>query len=176
MAGTPQPILPGTPTSTLMESSRLLPLIAGFVISAALLWLGSGVFALARARSLRANRRLALVALVIGGCGLWWPGHFLQPGEASAVLGGIPLVAATLALALAGLAGTTALVATRKTVPAFAGLSLLTLAFAYAHSLFATPGSVCTARIGSSASVDFRFFRSALPRVCSVGTPVSVRV
>jgi len=150
MAGTPQPILPGTPTSTLMESSRLLPLIAGFVISAALLWLGSGVFAVARARGLRANRRLALVALVIGGCGLWWPGHFLEPGEASAGLGGIPLVAATLALALAGLAGVTALVATRKTVPAFAGLSLLTLAFAYAHSLFATPGLFrASAAVGS---------------------------
>ena len=127
-----------------------MPFIAGFVISAALLWLGAGVFAVARARALRSNRRLVLVALLIGGCGLWWPGHFLEPGEASAGLGGIPLVAAALALALAGLAGATALVATRKTVPAFAGLSLLTLGFAYAHSLFATPGLFrASAAVGS---------------------------
>jgi hypothetical protein len=31
-------------------------------------------------------------------------------------------------------------VTTRKTLPAFAGLALLTLGVAYAHSLFATPG------------------------------------
>ena len=124
-----------------MESHRLLPFIAGFVISAALLWLGAGVFAMARARNLRSSRRLALVALLIAGCGLWWPGHFLEPGEASGGgLGGIPLVAATLALTLAGFAGATAVVTTRKTLPACAGLSLLTLGVAYAHSLFATPG------------------------------------
>jgi len=104
-----------------------------------LLWLGAGVFSVARARSLRSSRRLALVALLVVGCGLWWPGHFLEPGEAASG-GGIPLVAATLALALAGLAGATALVTTRKTLPAFAGLALLTLSAAYAHSLFATPG------------------------------------
>jgi len=134
-----------------MESHRLLPFIAGFAISAALLWLGAGVFAMARARSLRSNRRLMLVALLIGGCGLWWPGHFLEPGEVGIdPLGGIRLVAAALALALAGLAGATALVTTRKTFPAFAGLSLLTLGVAYAHSLFATPGLFrASAAIGS---------------------------
>ena len=141
---------PASPPSTLMESSRLLPFIAGFVISAALLWLSSVVFGVARARTLGSSARLVLLALLIGGCGLWWPGHFLEPGEASTGLGGIPLVAATLALALAGLAGATALVATRKTVPAFAGLSLLTLGFAYAHSLFATPGLFrASAAVGS---------------------------
>jgi len=124
-----------------MESHRLLPFVAGFAVSAALLWLAAGVFAMARARTLRSSRRLALVALLIAGCGLWWPGHFLEPGEASGGgLGGIPLVAAGLAVALAGFAGATAMVATRKTLPACAGLSLLTLGVAYAHSLFATPG------------------------------------
>jgi len=124
-----------------MESHRLLPFVAGFALSAALLWLGAGVFAMARARNLRSSRRLALVALLIAGCGLWWPGHFLEPGEAAGGgLGGIPLVAAALALTLAGFAGATAVVTTRKTLPACAGLSLLTLGVAYAHSLFATPG------------------------------------
>jgi diguanylate cyclase (GGDEF)-like protein len=122
-----------------MESHRLLPFIAGFAVSAALLWLGAGVFAMARARNLRSSRPLVLVALLVAGCGLWWPGHFLEPAEGGGV-GGIPIVAAGLALALAGLAGATALVTSRKTLPAFAGLSLLTLGVAYAHSLFATPG------------------------------------
>ncbi|MEO5882791.1 MAG: bifunctional diguanylate cyclase/phosphodiesterase [Caldimonas sp.] len=134
-----------------MESHRLLPFIAGFAISAALLWLGAGVFAMARARASRSSRRLMLVALLIGGCGLWWPGHFLEPGEAAGGSpGGIPMVAAALALALAGLAGATAVVTTRRTLPAFAGLALLTLGVAYAHSLFATPGLFrASAAIGS---------------------------
>jgi hypothetical protein len=96
----------------------------------------------------RSSRRLSIVALLIVGCGLWWPGHFLEPGDASS--GGIPLIAAALALALAGLAGATAVVTTRKTLPAFAGLALLTLGVAYAHSLFATPGLFrASAAIGS---------------------------
>jgi diguanylate cyclase len=133
-----------------MESHRLLPFIAGFAISAALLWLGAGVFAMARQRALRSSRRLLIVALLIVGCGLWWPGHFLEPGEAPNGTLGIPLVAAALALALAGLAGATAVVTTRKTLPAFAGLALLTLSVAYAHSLFATPGLFrASAAIGS---------------------------
>ena len=132
-----------------MESHRLLPFIAGFAVSAALLWLGAGVFAMARARALRSSRRLVFVALLVVACGLWWPGHFLEPGEASGG-SGIPLVAAALALALAGLAGATALVTTRKTLPAFAGLALLTLGVAYAHSLFAPPGLFrASAAVGS---------------------------
>ncbi|MEP7301268.1 MAG: bifunctional diguanylate cyclase/phosphodiesterase [Caldimonas sp.] len=125
----------------LLESHRLLPCVAGFVISAALLWLGAEVFAAARARAQRNGRRLLASAVVIGGCGLWWPGHFLEPGEAmGGSLASIPMVAAALALALAGLSGATALATTRKTLPAFAGFALLTLIVAYAHSLFATPG------------------------------------
>ena len=125
----------------LLESHRLLPCIAGFVISAALLWLGSEVFAAARARAQRSGRRLLGAAVVMLGSGIWWPGHFLEPADVAAnTAGGIMLVAAILALALAALAGATAVAATRKTLPAFAGLALLTLVVAYAHTLFATPG------------------------------------
>ncbi|MGZ5893139.1 MAG: putative bifunctional diguanylate cyclase/phosphodiesterase [Caldimonas sp.] len=136
---------------TLLESPRLLPCIAGFLISAALLWLGAEVFAAARTRPQRSGRRLLAAAVAIVGSGLWWPGHFLEPGEAaSGSLGGIPLVAAGLAVALAGLAGVTAVATTRKTLPAFAGFALLTLMVAYAHSLFATPGLFrASAAIGS---------------------------
>jgi hypothetical protein len=108
-----------------MESHRLLPFLAGVAISAALLWLGAGVFAMARARNLRSSRPLVLVAVLVAGCGLWWPGHFLEPAEAtSGGVGGIPIVAAGLALALAGLAGATALVRPARPCP-LAGLSLL---------------------------------------------------
>ena len=125
----------------LLESHRLMPCLAGFAISASLLWLGAEMFAAARSRTQRIGGRLLTAALVIMALGLWWPGHFLEPGEAaSGSLAGIPIVAAALALALAALAGATAVAGTRKTLPAFAGLSVMTLVVAYAHSLFATPG------------------------------------
>jgi len=124
-----------------LESQRLLPFLAALLISAALLWLGSEVFAAARMRSSRVGRMLKVAAVVLGGCGLWWPGHFLEPAEAAGgALAGIPLVAGALGLAFWGMAGATAGAATRKTLPAFAGFSLLTLIAAYAHTVFATPG------------------------------------
>jgi diguanylate cyclase (GGDEF)-like protein len=121
-----------------LESQRLLACIAGFAISATLLWLGAEVFAAARSRSRRGSPRLLLAAVVIAGMGLWWPGHFFEPADASKL--GVSLAAAGLAMTLAFLAGATAFAATRKTLPAFAALSVATLAVAYAHSLFATPG------------------------------------
>lgn len=141
VGGSPHPILPGSATMNFPERRRLLPWIVGFAISAALLWLGAEVFAAARARTQRSSRRRLAAALVIVGSGLWWPGHFLEPAEAAGGLaGGISPVAALLALALAGLAGATAVAGTCKTLPAFAGLALLTLTVAYAHTVFATPG------------------------------------
>ena len=66
VGGSPHPILPGIARHmNFLESHRLLPCIAGFVISAALLWLGAEVFASARARTRRSGRRLLAVALVI---------------------------------------------------------------------------------------------------------------
>ena len=124
-----------------LDSQRLLPCLAGFLIGVALLWLGSEVFSAARARAARVARMLRASAIVLGGCGLWWPGHFLEPADgAGGMLAGVPLVAGLLALALFGLAGLCATAATRKTLPAFAGLSTLTLIAAYVHSVFATPG------------------------------------
>ena len=142
MAGAPQPILPGTPAQertwkatgccpSSQDSRSALPCCGSEPASSP--WRAPATCAAAGA--------WCWSPCSIAGCGLWWPGHFLEPGEASGGgAGGIPLVAAGLALALAGLAGATAMVTTRKTLPAFAGLSLLTLGVAYAHSLFATPG------------------------------------
>ena len=120
-----------------LDSQRLLPCLAGLLISVALLWLGSEVFAAARTRSSRVGRMLRAAAIVLGGCGLWWPGHFLEAVDGA---GGMALVGGLLALALVGLAGATATAATRKTLPAFTGLAMLTLVVAYGHSVFATPG------------------------------------
>ncbi len=122
-----------------LESHRLLPCVVGLAISATLLWLAAEIFAVARSRMRPTALRLKGCAVLLGGFGLWWPGHFLAPLDAASVLG-IPLLAGALAWALAGLALVTAVAATRKTVPAFAALAVVTLLIAYAHSVFATPG------------------------------------
>ncbi len=122
-----------------LESHRLLPCVVGLAISAALLWLASELFAVSRSRMRPTALRLKACAVLLGGFGLWWPGHFLAPLDAGSVLG-IPFLAGGLAWGLAGLALITAVAATRKTVPAFAGLTVITLLVAYAHSVFATPG------------------------------------
>jgi len=121
------------------ESHGLLPSVVGFAISAALLWIGSEVFAAARAREKSAMRRLQACALVLAGCGLWWPGHFAGvPDDAGFTLVGLS-VGGVLAWTLAGVAFLTAVAATRRTLPAFAALAVATLLLAYGHSVFATP-------------------------------------
>jgi diguanylate cyclase (GGDEF)-like protein len=120
------------------ESHPLLPSVVGFVISAVLLWLASEVFAAARTRARSSMRRLKGCAVLLAGFGLWWPGHSIAPlGDASGSVLGLPVGA--LAWALAGLAFGTAVAATRRTLPAFAGLAVVTLLIAYGHSVFATP-------------------------------------
>ena len=85
----------------LFDSQRLLPCLAGFAMSAALLWLGSEVFATARSRSLALARRLKVCAILLAGCGLWFPGHFLEPLDAAGTgFFGIAFVAGGLAIAL----------------------------------------------------------------------------
>ncbi|MDQ6638526.1 MAG: EAL domain-containing protein, partial [Pseudomonadota bacterium] len=122
-----------------LDSHRLVPCIVGLAISAMLLWLASEIFAVSRARMRPTALRLKACAVLLGGFGLWWPGHFLAPLDAASVLG-IPFLAGALAWVLAAFALITAVAATRKTVPAFAGLAVITLLVAYAHSVFATPG------------------------------------
>jgi diguanylate cyclase (GGDEF)-like protein len=125
---------------TFLDSHRLLPCIAAFAISAALLWLGAEVFASARQRARLQSWRLKACAVLLMGCGLWWPGHFLATIDTSSGFFSVPAVSIGLALALAGLAAASAVAATRKTLPAFAGFAALTLLVAYGHSLLATPG------------------------------------
>jgi len=121
------------------ESHGLLPSVVGFTISAALLWIGAEVFAAARTRARGPMRRLQACALVLAGFGIWWPGHFAGvPDEAGFTVLGLS-VAGVLAWTLAGVAFLTAFAATRRTLPAFAGLAVVTLLLAYGHSVFATP-------------------------------------
>ena len=137
----------------LSDSHGLLPSVVGFAISAILLWLGSEIFAAARQRPRGNGRRLKTCALVLAGFGLWWPGHFLAAVEPAGAIS----LASGLAWVLAGLAMLTAIAATRRTLPAFAGLTIVTLLVAYGHSVFATPG----------------LFRAALA-LGAWGTPLSV--
>jgi len=123
----------------LLESHRLLPCVVGLAVSATLLWLAAEIFAVSRNRMRPAALRLKACAVLLGGFGLWWPGHFIAPLDAGSVLG-IPFLAGGLAWGLAGLALITAVAATRRTLPTFAGLAVVTLLVAYAHSVFATPG------------------------------------
>ena len=121
------------------ESHGLLPSVVGFAISAALLWIGAEVFAAARTREKGAMRRLQACALVLAGCGLWWPGHFAGvPDDAGFTLLGLS-VGGVLAWTLAGVAFLAAVATTRRTLPAFAALAVATLLLAYGHSVFATP-------------------------------------
>ena len=86
----------------LLESHRLLPCLVGLAISATLLWLASEFFAVSRTRMRPTALRLKACAVLLGGLGLWWPGHFLAPLDAGSVLG-IPFLASGLAWALAAL-------------------------------------------------------------------------
>ena len=104
------------------ESHGLLPSVVGFAISAALLWIGSEVFAAARTRAASAMRRLQACALVLAGCGVWWPGHFAGvPDEAGFTLLGLSVgavLAWTLAERLApALSGTALAWLRRRTAP-----------------------------------------------------------
>ena len=124
-----------------LDSHRLLPTLVGFTVSAGLLWLAAELYDRSRLRARIAARPLRACAILLAGFGLWWPGRFLAPLEAAASDAvGIPFVAGALAWVLAACAVATATMARRKTLPAFAGLGVVTLLAAYAHSVFATPG------------------------------------
>ncbi len=144
----------------LLDSHRLLIGLAGFSISAGLLWLAAEFYARARLRSRAPARPLKACAILLGGFGLWWPGRFLAPLDtASSGAVSMAFVAGALAWMLAGVAAATATAATRKTMPAFAGLSVVTLLVAYAHSVFATPGLFRAAQaMGSWGSTVAVFF------------------
>jgi hypothetical protein len=71
----------------LLESHRLLPCVVGLAISAALLWLAAEIFAVSRTRMRPTALRLKACAVLLGGFGLWWPGHFIAPLDAGSVLG-----------------------------------------------------------------------------------------
>ena len=86
-----------------LESHRLVPCVVGLAISAALLWLAAEIFAVSRTRMRPTALRLKACAVLLGGFGLWWPGHFLAPLDSGSVLG-IPFLAGGLAWGLAGLA------------------------------------------------------------------------
>src|SRR4029450_10392168 len=106
---------------SLSDSHGLMPWVVGFAISAILLWLGSELFAAARSRS-RGSLRLRACAVLLTGFGLGGAGHFLARLDVASD-SMLPSLAGSLAWALAGLAFWTAVAATRRTLPAFAGMA-----------------------------------------------------
>ena len=108
--------------------------------SAALLWLGPEIAAAAQVKSAALARLLRAAASMLTACGLWWPGYLMASGDSFDPLHlGLPLLTWALALGLTLAAGTTAAAAARKTLPAFAALSVATLLLAYGHTMIATP-------------------------------------
>ena len=123
------------------ESDRLLPALAAFAIGAALVWLGAGLLSAARRRTAASRHRLLGATVMVTGCGLWWPGHFFDPGQVpGGGVSGIPLAAGLLALALGSAVVATAECLTRRLWAAAAGFAVGTLLVAYGHAMFATPG------------------------------------
>jgi diguanylate cyclase len=133
------------------DNNRLLAGAAGFLISAPLLWLSAEIAAAARDRSVNVGRRLRACGILIGTAALWWPGHLMTDADPLAgASAGIAIVGAMLAATLAFLASASAGAATRKTLPSFVGLATMTLLVGYAHSMFAAPGVVRSAMLGTS--------------------------
>ena len=124
-----------------LDSDRLLPALAAFAIGGALVWLGLALLGGARRRTGAGRQQLLGATVMVIGCGLWWPGHFFDPGPVpGGAVAGIPLAAGLLALAFAALVVATAECLSRRLWPAAAGLAIGTLLVAYGHAMFATPG------------------------------------
>ena len=124
-----------------LEPDRLLPALAAFAIGGALVWLGAALLSAGRRRVGSSRQRLLAATVMVTGCGLWWPGHFFDPGPTpGGAVAGIPLAAGLLALALAAAVVATAECLSRRLWPAAAGFAIGTLLIAYGHSMFATPG------------------------------------
>jgi diguanylate cyclase len=131
---------------------------ASFLLAATLLWLASELGLLVSTRPLRLAVPLAGVALMLGACGLWWPGHAMPvDGPAVAARGLSALLTWLPALLLAVCAGATGLLAQgRNKIWVVAG-AMLTLMAAYGHAMLTAPGlfrlSQTTSVFGAGAAL-----------------------
>ena len=115
--------------------------IAGFAISAVLLWLGPEIGAAAGSRSSYLAWGLKACAVALAATGIWWPGYVASTGKPlSANFGEMAVLAWLVALALAMLVALTAAVATRKTLAFFVALSVGCVLTTYGHSMAVNPG------------------------------------
>jgi diguanylate cyclase (GGDEF)-like protein len=115
-------------------------LIAGGVITAALLWLGPQIEAAARTRTSYLSWGLRTCAVALVACGLWWSGRISGGGDATYVTSSAMAgLAGLLALTVAILAGLSANAAAHKTITAFAGLALVTIVATYAELMLTAP-------------------------------------
>jgi diguanylate cyclase (GGDEF)-like protein len=137
---------------SVFESDRLLPALVAFGIGAALVWLAAELLGATRRQTGGERQRMRAATVMVLGCGLWWPGHFFDPGALpGGAIGGIPLAAGLLALALAAAIVATGECLTRRQWPAAAGLAVGTLFLAYGHGMFATPGLFRAAMAGGAS-------------------------
>jgi len=130
--------------------------LVGFLLSAAMLWLGAQLIAAARQRTGPLLYVLSGAGAVLTACGVWWPGHLMpRVGSWSAEPGIGAVFAWGLALTWVAFASGTAAFASRSTLPAFGALAVGTVMISYCHAMVVAP-------------VVFRAVSSGLPRAPAV--------
>lgn len=91
----------------------------------------------AKSRPTPPARALIVTAVLLGACGVWWPGHLTHGQEST---GPIAVLGLSLAWLVSGLALMVTTLASRSTLPAFGAASLAMLAAAYGLGVVASPG------------------------------------
>ncbi|CAN5285794.1 EAL domain-containing protein [soil metagenome] len=121
-----------------MDSWQPISILAGLFVASALLWLASETAAACDGQPAPQANAGRFVAVLLAGCGLWWPGHVMHAPAAGAALDA--LWAWLPALALAAAAIVTGRVARGEKKLLAIPLLLATLLLANVHAMLATPG------------------------------------
>ncbi|MEO5695556.1 MAG: EAL domain-containing protein [Burkholderiaceae bacterium] len=112
-------------------------LVAGFAVSATLLWLSAQTGSAAVSQPAPIGLWLLTVAVVLGACGLWWPSQALRGGSQDAMQSLWPWLPA---LALAGLSSAVARLWQRRQRPWAVGVAVALPIAAYVYAMFSAPG------------------------------------
>jgi len=117
-------------------------LACALVLSASLLWLGSRASAAGRLLPEPLSSRLGVVAMLLAGTGLWWPGHLMAGASTLIDRPGLrSIVAWVLAVALVRVARTTASAAGRHMLRAAGVGAMATLLLVVTYALLAAPAA-----------------------------------
>ncbi|CAN5890869.1 EAL domain-containing protein [soil metagenome] len=121
-----------------MDSWQPISILAGFVVAAAMLWLASETAAACEGQPSSPGNAGRVVAVLLAGCGLWWPGHVMRAAGAGAALDAVWAWLPAMAVAAAALV-TGRFAGSEKKLLAIP-LWLVTLMLANVHAMLATPG------------------------------------